>query len=166
MATTLRTVLLILLFAFIMQMQTNLDADKTATRQLKNSLEVAVHDASLAILPEGLAEGKIIFKQDAARANLKMSLENNLNLIGTGDGMVYTPNPNAFFKKDLQLVDLEFIDDSIPRTYPFVYTNPDYKIMEVVDGPCIIAVMTTESPRWFLGGTTTIRQAAVYEYKK
>lgn len=165
MSTTLRTVLLILLFAFIMQMQTNLDADKTASRQLKNSLELAVHDASMAIYPDRMAEGKLVFDQNTAKLNFKTSLEDNLKLSSKSE-TIFTPTDTSFLKNDVQLVDIEFIDDSIPRTYPFVYTNPDYEIMEVVDGPCVIAVMTTESPRWFIGGTTTIRQAAVYEYRK
>ncbi|RUU70412.1 peptidase M23, partial [Mesorhizobium sp. M7A.F.Ca.MR.362.00.0.0] len=49
MATTLRTIIFVLLFALITQIQFNLDADKTATRQLKNATEIAVHDAGLAV---------------------------------------------------------------------------------------------------------------------
>ncbi|WP_374717751.1 peptidase M23 [Neobacillus sp.] len=165
MAITLRTVLFVLLFAFITQMQFNLDADKTATRQVKNAIELAVHDATLAVTPASLAEGKIVFDRNAALSNLKKSLEHSLN-VKSSDGYLYTPNPNSFFKKNLQVVSLEYIDDSVPRTYPFVYSNPRYKIIENIDGPCIIAVITTESPRWFKGSTTYIKQAAVYEYKK
>ncbi|QCJ45458.1 peptidase M23 (plasmid) [Bacillus sp. S3] len=165
MATTLRTILFILLYAFITQLQFNLDADKTATRQVKNTLELAVHDASLAILPESISEGKIVFDQIVATSNFKKSLEVNLSVTSTS-GNIFNPTENSFFKHDLQVVELEFIDDSVPRTYPFVYYNSKYKIIENVDGPCIIAVLTTESPRWFKGDTSLIRQAAVYEYKK
>ncbi|MFT9495732.1 MULTISPECIES: hypothetical protein [Bacillota] len=165
MATTLRTILFILLFALITQLQFNLDADKTATRQLKNALELAVHDAGLAISPEAMAEGKIIFDQNTAVSNLQKSLENNLNVTSSA-GFVYTPNENSFFKQELYLVHLEFVDDSVSRTYPFVYNNPNYKIVERIEGPSVIAVITTESPRWFNGGTTYVRQAAVYAYRK
>jgi hypothetical protein len=165
MATTLRTILFILLFAFITQLQFNLDSDKTATRQIKNSLEVAVHDAALAVSPTDLAQGKIIFDQNTAIDHLKKSLESNL-VVTSSAGYVYHPDSKSFFKNDLYIVDLEFIDDNVTSTYPYIYTNPNYEIIEKVDGPCVIAVITTESPRWFTGSTTTIRQAAVYEYKK
>jgi hypothetical protein len=165
MATTLRTILFILLFAFITQIQFNLDADKTATRQVKNALEIAVHDAALAVSPSELANGRIVFDQSLATDNLKSSLETNLEAT-SGAGFVYTPNEDSFYKNDLYLVHLEFIDDNVTTTYPYVYTNPNYKIIERVDGPSVIAVMSTESPRWFNGNTTYIRQAAVYEYRK
>ncbi|MCM3393292.1 peptidase M23 [Cytobacillus oceanisediminis] len=165
MATTLRTILFILLFAFITQIQFNLDADKTATRQLKNTLELAVHDAALAVNPEQLGNGRIVFDQDKAIDNLKSSLEKNLD-IESGSGFVYTPNESSFYKNDIFLLHLEFIDDSYPRTYPFTYVNDQFKIMETVDGPSVIAVISTESPRWFVGDSSFIRQAAVYEYKK
>ncbi|MEI2356698.1 peptidase M23 [Mesobacillus zeae] len=165
MATTLRTILFVLLFSFIIQMQFNLDSDKTATRQVKNGLELAVHDAALAVSPSEIGEGKVVFEQDRAINNLKSSLEENLKISSSG-GFVYTPNEGSFFKNDLFISHIEFIDDSVTRTYPYTYVNDKYEIMETVDGPSIIAVMTTESPRWFNGGTTFIRQAAVYEYKK
>jgi hypothetical protein len=146
-------------------MQFNLDADKTATRNVKNGLEIAVHDAGLAVSPTDLSQGRIIFDQNTAIENLKKSLEDNLRLT-SGAGYVYSPNSDSFFKNDLYLVDLEFIDDSVTTTYPYTYTNPNYDIIEQVNGPSVIAVLTTESPRWFKGDSTTIRQAAVYEYKK
>ncbi|CAM4023141.1 hypothetical protein [Mesobacillus zeae] len=104
----------------------------------------------------------MVFEQDRAIENLKSSLEENLK-ISSSDGFVYTPNESSFFKNDLYISHIEFIDDSVTRTYPYTYINDKYEIMETVDGPSIIAVMTTESPHWFNGGITFIRQAAVYE---
>jgi hypothetical protein len=165
MATTLRTIFFILLFAFIIQMQFNIDADKTATRQIKNSLELAVHDAALAIKPLDMAEGRIIFDQNNAITNLQRSLETNLDVKSAG-GYVYSPNSSSFYKKDIYITHLEFIDDSATRIYPFTYVNDTYDIIETVNGPSVIAVIITESPRWFTGETTYIRQASVYEYIK
>lgn len=165
MATTLRTVLFILLFALITQMQINLDADKTATRQIKNSLELAIHDAALAVSPVDMANGRIVFDQNLAINNLSESLKSNLRL-DTVAGYVYTPKTDSLFKKELYISHLEFIDDSMTNTYPFTYVNEDYDIIETINGPSVIAVLTTESPRWFKGETTYIRQAAVYEYIK
>lgn len=164
MATTLRTGLLILLFSFIITMQFNLDADKTATRQIKNALELATHDAGLAIDVTSLSQGKVIFNQSLAIDQLQKSLETNLD-IKSEAGYVYTPNSTSFYQKDLYIVHLEFRDDS-NTIFPYTYSNPDYDILERLNGPSVIAVMTTDSPRWFKGGQTIIRQAAVYEYKK
>lgn len=165
MSQTLRTALYVLLFAFIIQMQFNLDADKTATRQLKNAIELAVHDAALAIDFESLKEGKIIFDEDQALKNLKQSIEKNLNVTGITPYR-YIPKDNTFYHSEISIVFITFIDDRTPRNYPIKYNNLLYKITETVEGPCVIAVIETESPRWFSGGTATIRQAAVYEYKK
>ncbi|MEG6533211.1 peptidase M23 [Caldibacillus thermoamylovorans] len=165
METTLKTVLFVLLFAFIIQMQFNLDADKTATRQLKNGIELAVHDAAMAVVPESIAEGKIVFNEDQAISNLRDSLETNLNVDSEG-GYVYTPNETSFFKNKLYVVDLVFLDDRVERTYPFTYENSTYNITQQIKGPSVLAIISTESPRWFRGGKTLIRQAAIYEYSK
>ncbi|NRD80843.1 peptidase M23 [Bacillus sp. BRMEA1] len=165
MSTALRTILLVVLFAFIMSLQVNLDADKTSTFKMKNALELAVHDGALALSSADLANGKIVFDQNAALNNIQASLDTNLNLTSNA-GYVYTPNANSFFKNNLYLVDLEFIDDNVTTTYPYIYNNPNYNISKTVNGPSIIAIMTTDSPRWFNGSDTIIRQAAVYEYKK
>lgn len=165
MQTTLKTALFVLIWALIMGMQYNLDADKTATRQLKNAVEIAVHDAALAIDPLALTEGKIIFDEDQALDNFKASLEANLNVTSEG-GYVYTTNEDSFYKNDIYLVSFDIVDDREPREYPFHYENPDYHIVEQINGPSIVAVITTESPHWFNGPHTWIRQAAVYEYRK
>lgn len=175
MGTALRTILLILLFAFITQIQFNLDADKTATRQLKNALEIAVHDAALAIDPVSFSNGKIVFENgetvngislpNTALDNLKKSIESNLG-VTSGAGHVFKPTSTSFFKNDLYLVDLIYLDDRVARTYPFTYSHPQYNFTQTIEGPSVIAIMTTESPRWFVGDMTPITQAAVYEYKK
>lgn len=175
MATALRSILLILLFAFIIQIQFNLDADKTASRQIKNALEIAVHDAALAVDPVSFSNGKIVFLNganlngrlldDTALTNLKESIESNLN-VTSGAGYVFRPTSTSFFKNDLYLVDLVYIDDRVTRTYPFTYTHPQYHFTQELKGPSIIAIMTTQSPRWFVGSPTVITQAAVYEYIK
>lgn len=165
MSQTLKASLLVVLFALITQMQFNLDADKTATRQIKNSLELAVHDAGLAVDSTEMGAGRVVFDQDSAIENLQRSLEANLRLKSSG-GFVYTPEEDSFFQNDVYLIHLEFIDDSVTTTYPYIYENPDYELLEIINGPSIIAILSTESPRWFKGSQTFIRQPAVYEYKR
>jgi hypothetical protein len=163
----LRGFFLIFVFALIMTIQYNLDADKTATRQLKNTLELAVHDASLAIDESQISEGYVVFDQLQAEMNFKESMMYHLKL-----DTKYTPTANTFYQNAFEIKVLEFIDDQTPDpnnpgqtiTFPYVYTNSTYDVVDVLNGPSIIAVVETVSPRYFSGNGNTIRQAAIYEY--
>ncbi|MGE6755950.1 peptidase M23 [Rossellomorea sp. NPDC071047] len=159
MAEAIRAILLTLLFAYIMTIQTNLDTDKTATRQLKNAVELAAHDASLAIDSSQLANGKLVFNQVKAADNLKKSLQFHLKLDSN-----YNPLTNSLYQDKVTIEHIEFIDDSM-ATFPFTYYNSDYDIVDTLDGPSIVVVISTPSPRYFAGDKIPIRQAAVYEYK-
>lgn len=165
MSTTLRNILFVLLFSLITTIQFNLDADKTATRQIKNALELAVHDAALAISDLDLSSGRFIFDRNQAIENFKYSIEQNLK-VESNAGFIYTPLENSFFKEPLYVSHFDVIDDTVTLTYPYVYINDQFNIVETIDGPSIIAVMVTESPRYFVGEPIAIRQAAVYEYKR
>lgn len=163
MANSLKTMFLIMIFAGLVTMQYNIDADKTSTRQIKNALELAVHDAALALDESQLYQGgKIVFDQAQALDNLKVSLNTNLKLTSSG-GYYYIPQQTSFYKEDLFIEHIEFIDDS-NATFPMPYTNATYNILDTLNGPSIVAVLTTKSPRYFTGEGITIRKAVVYEY--
>jgi hypothetical protein len=163
----LRGFFLIFIFALIMTIQYNLDADKTATRQLKNTLELAIHDASLAIDESQISEGYVVFDQLQAEMNFKESMMYHLKLDTN-----YTPTANTFYQNAFEVKLLEFIDDKTPDpnnpgqtiTFPYVYTNATYDVVDVLNGPSVITVVETVSPRYFAGNENTIRQAAIYEY--
>ncbi|WP_307794966.1 peptidase M23 [Alkalihalobacillus sp. BA299] len=167
MSEALRGFFLIFIFALIMIIQYNLDADKTATRQLKNTLELAIHDASLAIDENQISQGFVVFDQGQAEINFKESMMYHLRLDSN-----YVPVANSFYQNAFKIKVLEFIDDQTPDpnnpgqniTFPYVYTNSTYDIVDVLNGPSIIAVVETISPRYFTGNGNTIRQAAIYEY--
>lgn len=164
MANTLRTMFLILIFAGLMSMQYNIDSDKTATRQIKNALELAVHDAALALDESQLSQGKIVFDQEQALENFKNSLNYTLDFTSSS-GYYYEPKSTSFYKEDLYIDHIEFIDDT-NATFPFTYTNADYDIIDTLNGPSIVAVLATKSPRYFAGEGITIRKAVVYEYRQ
>jgi len=167
MSQAIRMFFMVLIFAIISIMQWNLDADRTGTRQLKNSLEMAVHDASLALDESQLGEGFIVFDQTQARAYFRDSLMYHLTL----DNHL-TPLDSAFFQDPIDIKLLTFIDDKTidPNnpaqtiTFPYVYTHSEYDIVDILYGPSVVAVIETKSPRYFSGDKTLIRQAAVYEY--
>lgn len=145
-----------------MTLQYNMDADRTATRQIKNALELAVHDASLALDQTQFSQGEIVFDQARALENLKLSLNSNLKLSSAG-GYYYIPEANSFYQEDIYLDHIEFIDDS-NSTFPRTYSNPTYDIVDTLNGPSIVAVLATKSPRYFAGEGIIIRKAVVYEY--
>lgn len=159
MAEAMRAVLLTVLFAFIMNIQMNLDTDKTATRQLKNAAELAAHDASLSLNSTNLVDGSIVFDVQQATKNIKESLKFHLDL---DDSL--NPLSDSLYQDNVTVEYLEFIDDS-NATFPFNYYNPQYDIVDTLQGPSVIMVISTDSPRYFAGDSIKIRQAAVYEYK-
>lgn len=165
MSETLKTMFLMLLFAGIIAMQYNGDADRTSNRQIKNALELAVHDAALAIDSTQLSQGLIVFDKVEAKNNLKTSIEQSLR-VSSPMGIIYTPDKNSFFQEDIMIEHLEFIDDSNTSNFPMIYTNAKYDIVEIMNGPGIIAVISTRSPRYFVGNKSIIRKAVVYEYNK
>jgi hypothetical protein len=171
MGELLRTFYLILAWALIMKMQLNLEIDQTSTRVLKEGLEIAVHDAALALDETELAQGHIVFDQTRALDNLKRSLEANLSVTST-DGRTYQPASHSFFQSPITIVHVEFIDEQTPDPasptgkvqFPYIYDNPDYEIVDVLNGPSVIVLAKTMSPRYFSDVPMEIRRAAVYEY--
>lgn len=166
MSEALRSFFLVMIFGLITMMQWNLDADKTATRQLKNSLEIAVHDASLAIDESELIQGLLVFDEPQGTSNFKESLKYHLQL---DDNL--KPLPDSFYKNPFVIKKLVYIDEKTidpntgnPVRFPYVYENTIYDVVDVLDGPSVIAIVETTSPRYFRGDAITIRQASVYEY--
>ncbi|WP_078557025.1 peptidase M23 [Bacillus alkalicellulosilyticus] len=164
MSHTLQTMFLILVFAGIMFMQFNLDSDRTANRQIKNALELAVHDAALALDESHLISGQIVFDQGRAMDNFKTSLETSLRVEASGEGFIYSPLEESRYQNEMYIEHIEFFDDS-NSLFPFSYNNPDYNIIETLQGPGVVAVLTTVSPRYFRGNGMIIRKTVVYEYQ-
>jgi hypothetical protein len=161
MGSLLRTFFLILIWAGILAMQTNFDMDDKATYKLKNALELAVHDAALALDTREFMNGKIIFDQVVAEQNFRKSLEDNLRLNNSLE-----PLTDSFFKEPIVLKHLEYVDHSIGTTFPMNYINDKYHILDTLEGPGIVAVLETSGPRYFTGNKNVIRQAVVYQYKR
>lgn len=168
MSLAIRTFFLALIFALITSMQWNMDSDDTATRQLRNAMEIGVHDASLALDESQLANGYIVFDQAQATDQFKKALETQLHLNSS-----LIPLANTYYQHPFVIKQLLFFDDKTPDpnnpgktiTFPYIYQNPKYNVLEVLDGPSVLAVVETTSPRYFTGSGIPIRQASVYEYK-
>ncbi|MCM3619742.1 peptidase M23 [Sutcliffiella horikoshii] len=159
MSSLLRGLALVTMWAGIMVMQFNFDLDMSTTRKLKNGLELAVHDAALALNQQELGQGRIVFDQATAFDNINKSLQDNLQLDG-----LHKPLPNTFFHNQVRVLHVEFIDDYSGVEFPMNYSNSTFNVLETIHGPGIIIIAETESPRFFRGDSMKIRQAVVYEY--
>jgi len=159
MGTVLRAFFLCFMWAGIMTMQINFESDASSTRKMKNALELAVHDAALAIDTNRLAQGEFVYDRTQAEANLKKSLQDNLALDST-----LAPLSDSFLQSPVQIKLLEYYDDASGALFPFNYNNPTYEILDTIDGPAIVVVLETTGPRHFTGAPMTIRQSVVYEY--
>lgn len=160
MSTSLKMFFLILIWGGIMAMQINFDMDMNATRRMKDSLELAVHDAALAIDKTKMSQGQIVFERTKAEENLRQSLQQNLLLSSSLE-----PLTGSFLQAPVEIKVLEYYDDDSGMLFPFNYSNPTYEILDTIDGPAIVVVIETTSPRYFSGTPMTIRQSVVYEYK-
>jgi hypothetical protein len=149
------------MWAGILAMQLNFEMDTSATRKLKNAMELAVHDASLSLEPDGLMNGKIVFDQITAEQNFRRSLKDNLRL-----NTSLEPLADSFFKEPIVLKHLEYVDHSTGNTFPMNYINDKYHILDTLEGPSIVVVLETTGPRYFTGNKNVIRQAVVYQYKR
>jgi len=161
-----------LVWALIMKFQLDYEQDLTATRHLKNTLEIAVHDGSLMISPDELSKGDIIFDRYLAESAFTLAFERNTGMGYSGTAFLTDPlNSQTVFKHPIEVVHMEYIDElSQPGvTFPCVYGiscgNPDYKIFETIYGPSMVVVAETLSPRFFSNKPQLIRQSAVYEYQ-
>jgi hypothetical protein len=159
--TSLRAFFLCYMWAGLLAMQLNFEMDTSATRKLKNAMELAVHDAALSLKTEELMNGKIVFNQMVAEQNFRKSLEDNLRL-----NTSLEPLSDSFFKEPIVLKHLEYVDHSTGSMFPMNYFNDKYHILDTLEGPAIVAVLETRGPRYFTGNKKVIRQAVVYQYKR
>jgi len=176
MATAARMLLLAGIFGFIMTFQMNTESDVRATTQLKHLLEIAVHDAALAIQDVDLSRLEVIINQEEAEDRLIASLEKHIGAERVSNS-VLQPHDNSFFQEHITIKELIFVDDSLTYnicsnqsapsvvSYPCLYESNEYNFSQQLQGPAVIAILETESPRFFRGDPITITQGAVYEYR-
>lgn len=126
---------------------------ETAYIRLKNSLDLATHDAAMQIDKNELAKnGKIVFTASAQNV-LATTLQKNLKL----DTSNYPIAPNMFRSTD-QLKVLVF-DNLVngcpgsPAGFPCTYNNTTYGYVDTIAGPSIVAIISMRHPRPFAFST-------------
>lgn len=175
MSDTIKTAFMILIWALILKLQLDYEVDQTATRNLKDGLEIAVHDASMMLDVDQLLNGYMVFDQELSELIFAQSIKRNMFMqqsTSNVNGGRFSPEENAFFQDDIKIVHMEYIDDMTNPsiTYPCVYGvscgDGTYQIPTTISGPSIVVVGETLSPRYFSSKQKVIRQAIVYEFKR
>lgn len=175
MSDTLKVAFMCLIWALVLKLQIDYEIDQTATRNLKDGLEIAVHDASLMLDADELQDGNTVFNQELAQLVFAQSMKKNMAMQQSSPAVIggqFSPEEHAFFNEDIKIVHMEFIDDATsPSTlYPCVYGVScgigTYQIPATISGPAIVVVGETISPKHFSEKEKVIRQAIVYELKR
>ncbi|WP_310550906.1 hypothetical protein [Paenibacillus glufosinatiresistens] len=153
-------VLLIFVYAWLFQTQ-NQEWD-TERALLKDANNLAVHDASRALEPGELAEGRIIIDRAAALEIFKSGLEANLGLDRT-----LAPLPGSPLNAAVRIVEFKVLDESSGAEFPMLYEDDQYGITKYLLGPSVIAVIETCHPELIarLNSQEPIRVPAIQEYK-
>lgn len=128
---------------------------------LKQSNNLAVHDAILLPLKEPLSEGRIIFDPSEAREVFEETLRLNMGL----DEQL-KPFEGSPLTAPVKVVEFIILDDS-NSTFPFLYENETYKVTKYLHGPAAFAVIKTDFPKLInaFGTGSDIQIPAIQEYK-
>lgn len=145
------TTLLIVLFAVLsLTISTNLSTLSRTSQYLKEDIEIAVHDASLQIDNEQLANGTLIFDHDKAYETFIESFELNTGLTNN---------------KDYKIVEFTALDHS-NTTFPIDYESNSSSFEDTFFYPTIIAVIETDTKMYFYTEQTEpVLRVASYSYQ-
>lgn len=130
---------------------------------LKNSINLAAHDASLQIIGSELEKGKIVFDQIRANLAFRNTLYFNTGL----DPVDLSPISNTIYTEKAEILYVEFIDDNTRpgQSYPFLYKNEIYNITSLVYGPSVVYVVSVPNPRYNIRAARfDLIDWVVYEY--
>jgi len=153
------------LFSIVMNVQVNVDGDLKTMRMIKSANEFAVHDAAIPLNITNIAQGKWEFDEVQGRQNYISAINEKLNT--TYDGSKFVPKEDSFLQEPIEVLYLEFVDMNHPScpAFPCSFNVPIVNKIENLAGPSVLAILQTETPRYFPGERQKIRKLSVYEYK-
>ena len=138
----------------------------TAYNRLKNTLDLATHDAAMQVDKNELARnGKIVFAANAQNVLLS-TLQKNLNM----DTNNLPIQPNMFRSTDqlkvLVFDKLEMGCPGSPPGFPCTYNNTTYGYVDTITGPSVVAIISMRHPRPFAISTDrSFIVGSSHEYK-
>lgn len=149
MSENVRVIFLVSIMVLLFIAQINTSAHARSLKYLKEDLEAAVHDASLAVDEDQLSNGVLVFDQDKALANFKESLTKNTTLT----------------EEDYS-VELFQTFDNTDTTFPHTFTDETTGLTEEILYPTVLVVIETETGKYFGGSDQRkIERVASYSYR-
>jgi Peptidase family M23 len=144
------TIFLVLFTVFSLIIQVNLSTHGRTTKYLKEDLEIAVHDASLALDEEYLSEGYFVFDEEKALGNFKDSFERNTGLT-EGDYSI------TLFK----------VFDQMNTTFPYEFKDSKTGFSDIILYPTVLAIVQTSVSKYFFGTDEQkmVDRVASYTYR-
>lgn len=129
---------------------------------MKESVNSATHDAAMALDSAELSRGRLVFNRAQAEANLLESLQINLGLYPS-----MLPKSGTRVRERVTVEYFEILDES-NSTFPMLYQNATYGLAKYLNGPAIVAVISTPHPKIFSWSSLhpKIQVAAIHEYRE
>ncbi|HZH60504.1 MAG TPA: hypothetical protein VEY70_13200 [Metabacillus sp.] len=150
MPEIVRIIFLVLMSIAGLVASMNISTLSRSSQYLKEDLEIAVHDASIASLDlQQLSNGNIVFDPVSAEQVFRESFELNTGLEQT----------------DYAVVDFKIFDES-NSTFPVEYEPSHLDFRDTFTNPTIVAVIETTTNKYFFGAKQeTVRRVAAYTYQ-
>lgn len=143
------TFAIIILAMTSLTVSTDLSVLGRSISYLKEDIEIALHDASLQIDTNELAEGRIVFDEVRARQVFRESFELN----------------TGFSHSDYEILDFQMFDHS-NTTFPVYYQSTHTDFQDIFFHPTIVAVVKTQTGKYFYtSDSRNLIRVASYSYK-
>lgn len=151
MSEIIRVLFIVLLSVSSLVMSMNISVFARSTKFLKEDIEIAVHDASLAIDEIALSNGQIVFNETKAKDNFIASFESN----------------TGFSSNDYKILDFKVFDQT-NSTFPVKYEPVNINFEDTFSEPTVFAIVETTTKKYFFGNSKEkiIRRVASYSYKQ
>lgn len=150
MGDLIRTLFIVLMAVMGLTLNMNIATYAKSSKYLKEDLEVAVHDASLELKKDELANGKLVFDPVKAKQTFKESLKDNT---GFQEG------------KDYKILEFQVLDQSNSK-FPVKYKANTLKFQDTFKNPTLVAIVETTTKKYFLSKEDrVVRRVASYTYK-
>lgn len=144
------TIFLVIFTVFMLVMQINISTHGRTAKYLKEDLEIAVHDASLALDEEYFSDGYFVFDEEQALENFKDSFERNTGLT-EGDYNI------TLFQ----------VFDQLNTTFPYEFKDTKTGFTDTILYPTVLAIVQTSVSTYFFGTDETkmVDKVASYTYR-
>lgn len=145
----IKTIFVVLGTISALVLMLNLQTFANSGKFLKEDIEIALHDASLALNAEKLANGYVVFDLDRAKSIFHDSFQRNTGIK----------------EEDYSLLEFEVFDED-NASFPFTYNARNVQFSDTFNDPTIFAVVEVEAQKYYFGNIKdTVRKAASYSYR-